>query len=160
MKNYNLKMLEAKDMFIGKHNFKNFCSSKDEESYDETIYDIKIDDNTGIVYISTSRGLCSYQSDISSEYGTLEEDNIYAYPNPVSPDYTGPITIKGLYEQCQIKITTSSGYIVHKGVVSGGTYTWDGCDFNGDRVASGVYMVLIETPEGSKGCVTKIAMIK
>lgn len=38
-----LKMLEAKDMFIGKHNFKNFCSSKDEESYDETIYDIKID---------------------------------------------------------------------------------------------------------------------
>lgn len=126
----------------------------------DEIYDIKIDDNTGIVYISTSRGLCSYQSDITSEYGTLEEDNIYAYPNPVSPDYTGPITIKGLYDQCQIKITTSSGYIVHKGVVSGGTYTWDGCDFNGDRVASGVYMVLIETPEGSKGCVTKIAMIK
>lgn len=126
----------------------------------DEIYDIKIDDNTGIVYISTSRGLCSYQTDITSGYGTLDEDNIYSYPNPVSPDYTGPITIKGLYEQCQIKITTSTGYIVHKGVVSGGSYKWDGCDQNGDRVASGVYMVLVETPEGSKGCVTKIAMLK
>jgi hypothetical protein len=90
----------------------------------------------------------------------LNEDNIYAYPNPVSPDFTGPITIKGLYEQCQIKITTPSGYIVHKGIVSGGSYKWDGCDQNGDRVASGVYMVLVETPEGSKGCVTKIAILK
>ena len=126
----------------------------------DEIYDIKIDNNTGIVYISTSRGLCSYQTDITSGYGTLDEDNIYSYPNPVSPDYTGPITIKGLYEQCQIKITTSTGYIVHKGVVSGGSYKWDGCDQNGDRVASGVYMVLIETPEGSKGCVTKIAILK
>ena len=126
----------------------------------DEIYDIKIDNNTGIVYISTSRGLCSYQTEITSNYGTLDEDNVYSYPNPVSPDYTGPITIKGLYDQCQIKITTSNGYIVHKGVVSGGLYQWDGCDQNGDRVASGVYMVLIETPEGSKGCVTKIAIAK
>ena len=124
------------------------------------IYDIVLDEKTGIVYIATIKGLCSYQTDITSEYGTLNEDYIYSYPNPVSPNYTGPITIKGLYDQCQIKITTSSGYIVHKGVVSGGSYQWDGCDQNGDRVASGIYMVLIETPEGSKGCVTKIAMIK
>ena len=124
------------------------------------IYDIVIDENTGIVYFATVKGLCSYQTDITSDYGTLNEDNIYSYPNPVSPDYTGPITIKGLYDQCQIKITTSSGYIVHKGIVSGGSYQWDGCDQNGDRVASGVYMVLVETPEGSKGCVTKIAMLK
>ena len=124
------------------------------------IYDIVIDESTGIVYIATVNGLCSYQTDITSNYGTLDEDNVYSYPNPVSPDYTGPITIKGLYDQCQIKITTSAGYIVHKGVVSGGSYQWDGCDQNGDRVASGVYMVLVETPEGSKGCVTKIAMLK
>lgn len=126
----------------------------------DEVYDIQFDESTGIVYFSTARGLCSYQTDITSDYGTLNEDNVYAYPNPVSPDYTGPITIKGLYENCQLKITTSSGYIVHKGTVSGGTYQWDGCDRNGDRVASGVYMVLIETPEGTKGCVTKIAMIK
>lgn len=124
------------------------------------IYDIVFDEYTGVVYIATIKGLCSYQTDITSDYGTLNEDKIYAYPNPVSPDYTGPITIKGLYENCQLKITTSSGYVVHKGTVSGGTYQWDGCDRNGDRVASGVYMVLIETPEGTKGCVTKIAMIK
>jgi hypothetical protein len=124
------------------------------------IYDIAIDESTGIVYIATIKGLCSYQTDVTSDYGSLDEDKVYAYPNPVSPDYTGPITIKGLYENCQLKITTSSGYVVHKGIVSGASYQWDGCDRNGDRVASGVYMVLIETPEGTKGCVTKIAMIK
>ena len=124
------------------------------------IYDIVIDENSGIAYIATVKGLCSYQTDVTSDYGTLNEDKIYAYPNPVSPDYSGPITIKGLYENCQLKIATSSGYVVHKGTVSGGTYQWDGCDRNGDRVASGVYMVLIETPEGTKGCVTKIVMIK
>ncbi len=126
----------------------------------DEIFDILYDESTGIVYFSTSKGLCSYQTEITSDYGTLDDDNIYTYPNPVSPDYTGPITIKGLYEQCQIKITTPSGYIVHQGTVSGGMYQWDGCDQSGNRIASGVYMVLIETPEGSKGCVTKIAFIK
>ena len=57
-------------------------------------------------------------------------------------------------------MSNQNSLIIHKGVVSGGSYQWDGCDQNGDRVASGVYMVLVETPEGSKGCVTKIAMLK
>ena len=36
------KMLQTKELFIGTHNFMNFCSNKDEESYDETIYSIDI----------------------------------------------------------------------------------------------------------------------
>lgn len=35
-------MLKAKELFIGTHNFMNFCSNKDEESYEETIYSIEI----------------------------------------------------------------------------------------------------------------------
>ncbi len=169
---YVITIDKAQRKWIGTKDAGVFVVSKDntKEIYNFTtensplpsneIYDIVIDEDTGIAYIATSKGLCSYQTDINSNYGDLDENNIYAYPNPVSPEYTGPITIKGLYEQCQIKITTPSGYIVHQGTVSNGSYIWDGCDRSGIRVASGVYMVLIETPEGTKGCVTKIAVIK
>lgn len=124
------------------------------------IRSICIDDKNGRVYFGTLNGLCSYETGMNEDYGTLSESNVYAYPNPVSPDYTGPITIKGLVENAQLKITTSSGYVVHEGVSNGPTYQWDGCDQNGDRVASGVYMVLLSTETGEKGCVTKIAMVK
>jgi len=39
-------------------------------------------------------------------------------------------------------------------------YKWDGCDKSGERVASGVYMVLVVTATGEQGCVTKIAVVK
>lgn len=124
------------------------------------IRSICIDDNTGKVYIGTLKGLCTYESGVTSNYGTLTESNIYAYPNPVPPDYTGMITIKGLIENAQIKITTTSGYVVHEGISNGATYQWDGCDQSGERVASGIYMVLTTDKTGEEGCVTKIAMVK
>ena len=126
----------------------------------DVIYDILLDEATGTVWFATSKGLCSYQSDVTETYGNLSDDNVYAYPNPVAPGYTGDITIKGLMDGYQVTITTASGYVVNKGVCSGGSYRWNGCDQNGDRVASGVYMVLVSTNEGEKGCVTKIAMVK
>ena len=43
---------------------------------------------------------------------------------------------------------------------NGGTFTWDGCDLEGRRVASGVYMVLTATENGDSGTVCKIAVIK
>lgn len=126
----------------------------------DVIYDIMVDDATGVIWFATSKGLCSYQTDVTETYGDLSDDNVYAYPNPVSPDYTGDITIKGLIDGYQVTITTASGYVVNKGICSGGSYRWNGCDQNGDRVASGIYMVLVSTREGEKGCVTKIAMVK
>ena len=126
----------------------------------DVIYDVMIDDETGKVWFATDAGICSYQSDVTESYGSLSESTVYAYPNPVPPDYTDDITIKGLANNYQVTITTSSGHVVHKGVCSGGSYQWNGCDQKGERVASGVYMVLVSTDTGEKGCVTKIAMVK
>ncbi len=106
------------------------------------------------------KGRCSYTTDVNNSYGELNDDNVYAYANPVTPDYTGPITITGLTENCQVKITNASGSVVHTGRSIGGSYQWNGCDQRGERVASGVYMVLIATKEGEKGCVTKITIVK
>lgn len=122
---------------------------------------IALDGNTGEVYFGTTNGLCSYKSDVqNNEYGTLSKENVYAYPNPVTPDYSGMITIVGLTSNAQIKILTSSGQLVNEGTCNGGSYQWNGCDLSGNKVASGVYMVCIATEEGSKGVVTKIGVVR
>ena len=89
----------------------------------------------------------------------MNKDVTYAYPNPVRPDYTGPITIVGLTYNADVKIVTANGTLVAQGRSNGGTFEWDGCDTRGRRVASGVYMVQTATADGSKGTVCKIAVV-
>ena len=89
----------------------------------------------------------------------MTKGDVYAYTNPVRPDYSGPITITGLSQNADVKIVTTNGYLVAKGTSTGGSYIWNGRDMNGKRVASGVYMVMTATAEGKKGTVCKIAVI-
>ena len=89
----------------------------------------------------------------------MTKDNVWAYPNPVKPDYTGLITITGLSFDADIKIVTSNGILVNQGRSTGGTYTWNAKDQKGKRVASGIYMVETATNDGRKGTVCKIAII-
>ena len=51
------------------------------------IQSIAIHPHTGEVFIGTSKGLVSYQSDATEPEDNFVEDNVYAYPNPVKPDY-------------------------------------------------------------------------
>jgi flagellar hook assembly protein FlgD len=90
----------------------------------------------------------------------MTEDNVWAYPNPVNPDYTGPITITGLTFNAEVKIVSANGLLINEGHSNGGTFTWDGCDKKGNRVASGIYMVVTAKSDGSKGVVTKIAIVR
>lgn len=124
------------------------------------IESIAINEKTGEVFIGTDKGLCSYMSDSSTPNESMTSDNVWAYPNPVKPDYTGLITIVGLSQNADVKILTSNGRIVNEGKSNGGTYTWNGCDANGKKVASGIYIVATATNDVEKGTVCKIAIIK
>lgn len=126
----------------------------------DNIQSLAINGKTGEVFIGTSKGLCSYISDSSEPSTEMNKDNVYAYPNPVRSEYTGYITITGLTSNADVKITTSNGVLVAQGRSNGGTFTWDGCDEKGERVASGIYMVNTATSDGKKGTVCKIAIIK
>lgn len=127
----------------------------------DNIESIAINDQTGEVFFGTDKGLCSYMSDATAVNEEMTKDNVWAYPNPVRPDYTGLITITGLNYDTDVKIVTANGTLVAEGRSNGGTFTWDGCDQrNGRRVASGVYMVLAATAEGNKGTVCKIAIVR
>lgn len=126
----------------------------------DNIFGLAIDNNSGELYISTEKGLCSLHTDAIQVPESLEKDNIVVYPNPVTPEYTGPISIEGLTVGASIIITNTAGAVVHRGRTTSAMYQWDGCDIKGDRCASGVYNILLAGKDGSKGCVGKIAMVK
>lgn len=126
---------------------------------DDAILGLTIDKQTGTVYIGTERGLCSVESNATQTYDDMSKDNVWAYPNPVKPDYTGMITIVGLSFNADVKITTTNGVLVAEGRSTGGSFQWDGCDKKGRRVASGIYMVNTATENGDSGTVCKIAVI-
>lgn len=133
--------------------------SSDSKLVSNNIIHLAINDQTGEVFIATDKGLCSYMSDATEVSEEMTDDNVYAYPNPVTPEYKGLITVVGLSYNADIKITTTNGVLVAEGRSNGGTFTWDGCDKKGHRVASGVYMVHTATSDGNKGTVCKIAIV-
>ena len=124
------------------------------------IYDIAIHPKNGRVFFATDKGLCSYWSDATESADGLEKDNIYAFPNPVGPDYNGPIGIRGLAKDSEVKIVSATGQLIWSGTSNGGTFTWNGCNRFGNRVASGVYVVIANTPDGKEAATTKITIIR
>ena len=125
----------------------------------DRIESIAIDNETGEVFIGTENGLCSYMSDATNAVESMEKDNVWAYPNPVVRGYDGLITVVGLSFDADVKILSTSGQLVAQGRSNGGTFTWNGRDRSGKRVASGIYMVAAATSDGKKGTVCKIAII-
>ena len=123
------------------------------------ISSISINNTTGEVFFLSENGLCSYQSNAVEPSKEMTKDGITVYPNPVTPDFTGLVTITGLTYDADVKITTANGALVAEGRSNGGMFTWDCCNKQGKRVASGIYMVITATSDGKKGTVAKIAII-
>ena len=125
-----------------------------------SIVSIAINDRSGEVFIGTDKGIASYMSDATRPEEKLDENNIYAYPNPVKADYSGNIAIVGLTHDCNVKIVDTAGYLINEGTSNGGQYTWNGRNARGEKVASGVYYVLTYDSNGNEGVATKIVVIR
>jgi hypothetical protein len=125
--------------------------------FSNSIEDIQINSATGEVFIATDKGVLSFQN-IVTEGGTEFKD-VYAYPNPVKPNYEGPILIHGMMNGAVIKILDVAGNFVYETTAKGGQAVWDGKSFSGQRVASGVYVVLCSTSDGSQKVMTKIMLL-
>ena len=125
-----------------------------------SVYSIAVSHSSGEVVFGTSKGICSFISDAIDAETELKDDNIKIYPNPVRPEYSGNIHISGLTEECDVKITSTSGQLVASGTSSGGMFTWDGCNKSGKKVSSGVYYVLASTSDGGEGATARIVIIR
>ncbi|MDP2338940.1 MAG: T9SS type A sorting domain-containing protein [Bacteroidota bacterium] len=121
------------------------------------ITDIAINQQTGEVFAGTAAGLISYMGEATT--GNAEFSDVYVYPNPVRENYEGPIVVKGLVEDTDVKITDISGDLVYKTTSLGGQATWDGRNLNGNRCKTGVYLIFMTDPTGGKTKITKLLFI-
>ncbi len=122
------------------------------------IQDITIDDLSGVVYFATINGLVAYNGNATAPRDDLS--NVYAFPNPVRPGFTGNVTIDGLTENANVKITDISGNLVFETTSEGGSVLWDTTAFGRHKVASGVYLVLVSTQDLFETTITKIMIIR
>lgn len=124
------------------------------------IYSVVCSPYDNSVWISTQYGLAQYSSDSSPAADNFND--VYAYPNPVRPGYTGWIVIKGLMDGSRVKIADAAGNVFLDTTSSGGMVAWDGCNASGQRVRTGVYYVFASVSgEGvsTEGAVTKILVV-
>ncbi|HJW17159.1 MAG TPA: two-component regulator propeller domain-containing protein, partial [Flavisolibacter sp.] len=121
------------------------------------VIEIAIDGKTGEVYFATDKGICSYRSDATE--AQADQGNVLVFPNPVPPGYNGPIAIKGLPENSIAKITELNGRLVYQVRSLGGQAIWNGRDYKGRKVASGIYIVIASDEQQQQKAVTKIVFI-
>lgn len=124
-----------------------------------SVWAISCDPNSNRVYFSTPNGIVSFDSDSSP--AADDYSDVYAYPNPVRPEYTGWITIAGLMDDSLVKIADIAGNVFFTGRSEGGMVSWDGCDAEGRRVKTGVYLVFASqnASGSSSGAVAKIMVV-
>ena len=133
---------------------------------DNTVRDIAIDPASGTVYFGTELGIISRRGDATAATEQFSAAPV-VFPNPVEPGYFGPIAIDGLASDARVKITDLSGKLVTDGVSNGGRFVWDGNDYNGRRVTTGVYLVFASSSrtvsfeqQQSGSAVAKIVFIR
>ncbi|HPP93400.1 MAG TPA: T9SS type A sorting domain-containing protein, partial [Bacteroidales bacterium] len=126
--------------------------------FSNMVVSIAIDGKTGEIWFGTSKGVVSVRGEATT--GAEKFSNIYAFPNPVRENYEGVLTITGLMRNTSVKITDVSGNLVYKTISQGGQATWDLKTYTGERVSTGVYIILCASEDGEQTAVTKVLVIK
>lgn len=122
------------------------------------INDIEIDGVTGEVFFATDKGLVSFKGTATKANDDL--NNVYVFPNPVRPGFSGEVNISGLIDKANVKITDIEGNLVFETTSQGGTVMWDTTAFGKYKVASGVYMIFIASDDGAETKVKKVMIIR
>lgn len=119
---------------------------------------VTVDPISGEVFFATYNGIISFRGDATESSDDFEK--IRVYPNPVRPAYHGNIQIDGLIDGTLVRITDVNGRLVYSTYSLGGRATWNGRNMDGNRVATGVYLVNAVSGDGVEKGVARIAVIK
>ena len=112
---------------------------------------------TGLLFVETPNGMVSYRTHSSRPAENFSAVTIF--PNPVRPNFTGNLGIKGLTDNCTVKITSLSGRLIYETNSEGGTASWNLQDYSGRRAAGGIYIVMTISEDKSAKFVGKFAII-
>lgn len=145
----------------GKETLLHFNTENSPLSSNEVL-DIEIDEQTGEVYFVTADGLFAYRNDATEPMEVATQETIYAFPNPVRPEYGGYITVAGLEENSKVWITDASANVVFEGISNGGSLAWDGRNQSGQMVSGGVYFVMVSNANSTnhRSVATKILIVR
>lgn len=146
-------LISADGYTIQKHFMKNNSPLLSDNLLSVTVHPLE-----GNVYFGTDIGIISYRGDATSATDNFS-DHVYAFPNPVRAEFTGPVTISGLAQDAQLKITDISGQLVYQTKANGGTAVWSGNGFDGRRAKTGVYLVFASNTDGTQKEVTRILVV-
>jgi len=131
-------------------------NSDDDPLPSNNITDLAINQSTGEIFIATNKSLVSYRG-TSTSAGQLTPIKIF--PNPVVASQNDIVTIEGVPENADVRITDASGRLIFKTKANGNTAIWQGISSN-QSLSSGVYFVFVSNNDGSESQVGKIAIIK
>jgi hypothetical protein len=124
----------------------------------DAINDIKVHPLSGEVFFATLEGITSYRG--GSTEGDDKYSSVKVFPNPVKPGFNGMVGISGLATDASVKITDMGGNMVYETKAQGGTAVWNVKDYNGNRAATGVYLIYCSTADGTSTFVSKIAIVE
>lgn len=134
-----------------------YFNTENSPLFSNFILSLDIDNKTGELFIGTEKGIQIYHGDATIT--TIPNCTAYVFPNPVRETYAGDITITNVPNNASIKITDAAGNLVYELTANGGTAIWNGNNYNGQRVATGVYFLLISDPAGQSSCQSKMMFI-
>jgi hypothetical protein len=133
-------------------------TSENSPLYSNRVITMAQDPKTGEVYIGTDLGVISYKAE--SIKAVDQAGSLTAYPNPVKPDYNGIIAIKGFVANSDVRITDVAGNMVAHTKSIGGQAIWDGKNFKGEKVSSGVYLIFGSALEGKETASGKLLIVR
>lgn len=122
------------------------------------VLDMEFNHKTGELFIITDNGMVSYRADAS--YEDADYSSTIVFPNPVKPEFKGPVTIQGIKYGSDVRITDAAGRLVYKTTSNGGTATWNLKRLTGEAVSSGVYYIWTGPTEGKGRKVGKVLVIR
>ena len=117
----------------------NHFTSENSDLPSNTVYSVECDTVNERVYAFTDNGFAEYI--LQGDAAALSFDDVYAFPNPVEPDFTGLIKIANLMENSYVTITDRDGNVVTQMGPVIGSALWDGSGPDGERVATGIYNI-------------------
>lgn len=120
----------------------------------DTVLQIKISPLIGEVFFICSNQMASYRG--MATKGLSKQKTMVIFPNPVAPDYTGLISFKGLVENALVKITDLNGKLIFQTRALGGQAIWNGKTYEGNKPATGIYLVFVRDEAGNENGVGKI----
>lgn len=126
---------------------------------DNSITSITIDPETGTVYIGTASGLVSFVDVPTAPVDELS--SLFVFPNPFSYDkHSGGINIENLTQATSVNIMTIDGHVVRRIEARGGRINWDGRNFDGQRLATGVYFIVALDNNTEEKAVGKVLIVR